>query len=256
MQTLMLALGFVTTRGMDGSRVKWGAPCHRIRLLNAATGMRFAEQIGFMSERKNQALIEADHPQAARYDHIPIGRELLDELAPENDALRKTMLMSLARRGAVSRRSATTLLERTPSVELEQLLGYFYDEVAIDRAARGPADVRPLGARQRDVRGQRVRQPQHDLVPHGLRHDRRRARLLTREVQGARRRRPDDDRQPDDPDGAAHARLRRAADRGRSRPTSTSTRRSSARPACCPSTCRSSTSRSASARSRTWATSR
>ena len=28
-QTLMLALGFVTTRGMDGSRVKWGAPCHR-----------------------------------------------------------------------------------------------------------------------------------------------------------------------------------------------------------------------------------
>ena len=129
-QSLMLALGFVTTRGMDGSRVKWGAPCHRIRLLNAATGMRFAEQIGFMSERKNQALIEAEHPQAARYDHIPIGRELLDELAPANDPLRKTMLMSLARRGGVSRRSATTLLERTASVELEQLLGYFYDEVA------------------------------------------------------------------------------------------------------------------------------
>ena len=42
-QTLLLALGFVTTRGMDGSRVKWGAPCHRIRLLNAATGMRFAD---------------------------------------------------------------------------------------------------------------------------------------------------------------------------------------------------------------------
>ena len=128
-QTLLLSLGFVTTRGMDGSRVKWGAPCHRIRLLNAATGMRFAEQIGFMSSRKNQALIEAEHPQAARYDHIPIGRELLDELAPGNDSLRKTMLMSLARTGTVSRRSATALLERTPSVELEQLLGYFYDAV-------------------------------------------------------------------------------------------------------------------------------
>ncbi len=72
-QTLMLALGFVTTRGMDGSRVKLGAPCHRIRLLNAATGMRFAAQVGFMSARKNQALIEAEHPQAARYDHVPIG---------------------------------------------------------------------------------------------------------------------------------------------------------------------------------------
>ena len=33
-------------------------------------------------------------------------------LAPENDALRKTMLMSLARNGTVSRRSATALLER------------------------------------------------------------------------------------------------------------------------------------------------
>jgi ribonucleoside-diphosphate reductase alpha chain len=129
-QTLMLALGFVTTRGTDGSRGKWGAPCHRIRLLNAATGMRFAEQVGFMSARKNQALIEADHPQAARYDQIPLGRELLDELAPDADALRKTMLLSLSRTGAVSRRSATTLLERAPSVELEQLLGYFYDEVA------------------------------------------------------------------------------------------------------------------------------
>ncbi|HEV2059205.1 MAG TPA: LAGLIDADG family homing endonuclease, partial [Solirubrobacteraceae bacterium] len=129
-QTLLLALGFVTTRDTDRSRVKWGAPCHRIRLLNAATGTRFAETIGFMSERKNQALIEADHPQAARYDHIPLARELLDELAPQNDSLRKTMLMSLARNGTVSRRSATALLERAPTVELEQLLGYFYDEVA------------------------------------------------------------------------------------------------------------------------------
>ncbi|HVL94476.1 MAG TPA: LAGLIDADG family homing endonuclease [Solirubrobacteraceae bacterium] len=129
-QTLLLALGFVTTRGTDHSRDKFGDACHRIRLLNAATGMRFAETVGFMSERKNQALIEADRPQAARYDHIPLGRELLDELAPDNDPLRKTMLMSLARNGTVSRRSATTLLERTSSVELEQLLGYFYDEVA------------------------------------------------------------------------------------------------------------------------------
>jgi ribonucleoside-diphosphate reductase alpha chain len=129
-QTLMLALGFVTTRGMDGSRVKWGAPCHRIRLLNAATGMRFAERIGFISARKNEALIDADHPQAARYDQIPVGRELVDELAPENDQLRKTMLLSLSRTGMVSRRSATALLERAPSIELEQLLGFFYDEVA------------------------------------------------------------------------------------------------------------------------------
>ena len=129
-QTLMLALGFVTTRGMDGSRVKWGAPCHRVRLLNAATGMRFAAEIGFMSSRKNEALLEAEHPQAARYDHIPVTRALVAELAPVNDPLRKTMLMSLARSGTVSRRSATALAERAPSVELDHLLSYFYDAVA------------------------------------------------------------------------------------------------------------------------------
>ncbi|MGH2942380.1 MAG: LAGLIDADG family homing endonuclease, partial [Solirubrobacteraceae bacterium] len=129
-QTLLLALGFVTTRGTDGANAKWDSQCHRVRLLNTATGMRFAEQVGFISERKNQALIEADHAQAARYDHVPIGRDLLDELAPENDSLRKTMLLSLSRTGTVSRRSATALQERAPSVELEQLLGYFYDEVA------------------------------------------------------------------------------------------------------------------------------
>ena len=48
----------------------------------------------------------------------------------------------------------------------------------------------------------------------GLRHDRHRAGLLAGEVQEARRRRLDADRQPDDPAGAAQARLRRGAGRG------------------------------------------
>ena len=53
----------------------------------------------------------------------------------------------------------------------------------------------------------------HDLVPDGLRHDRRGARLLAGQVQGAGGRRADDDRQPHGPAGAADARLLRAADR-------------------------------------------
>ena len=83
-------------------------------------------------------------------------------------------------------------------------------------AARGGAHG--VGGRGRGRRGARLPQCAgqcpctygHHKVFDGLRHDRSRARLLAREVQGARRRRPDDDRQPDDPDGAAHARLRRA----------------------------------------------
>ncbi len=129
-QTLLLTLGFVTTRDVQDSRAKWGAPCHRIRVLNANSAARFVEEIGFISARKNEALRDADHPQAARHDHVPVTRELVDRLAPQNDRLRKNLLMQLARAGAVSRRSATALMERQPDRELEQLLGYFYDEVA------------------------------------------------------------------------------------------------------------------------------
>jgi ribonucleoside-diphosphate reductase alpha chain len=129
-QTVLLSLGFVTARDVQDSRAKWGAPCHQLRLLNAASAARFVEEVGFMSERKNEALRDADHTQSARYDRIPLTRELVDRLAPANDGLRKNLLLQLARNGAVSRRSATALAEREASPELEQLLGYFYDEVA------------------------------------------------------------------------------------------------------------------------------
>jgi ribonucleoside-diphosphate reductase alpha chain len=54
----------------------------------------------------------------------------VDRLAPENDSLRRTMLMSIARRGGVSRRSATALVERTLDPEAAHLLRFFYDSVA------------------------------------------------------------------------------------------------------------------------------
>jgi ribonucleoside-diphosphate reductase alpha chain len=129
-QTLLLALGFVSTRDVQDSWGRLGGPAHRLRLLNASSAARFVNEISFISERKNEALSFDDHPQAARYDQIPMSRTLVDELAPENDNLRKAMLGHLARTGTVSRRSATALLERAPSVELENLLGYFYDAVA------------------------------------------------------------------------------------------------------------------------------
>jgi len=129
-QTLMLSLGFVTTRYLDDARGKLGGPCHRLRLLNTSSASRFVEEVGFMSERKNQTLLVDDHPQAARYDHVPLSRSMVDELAPDNGPLRKNLLIQLSRSGAVSRRSATALLEQSPDVELEHLLGYFYDTVA------------------------------------------------------------------------------------------------------------------------------
>ena len=130
-QSLMLALGFVTTRKVDDASSNWGNHVRFVlRLLNVSSAERWLEEIGFISGRKASRLASGTHRQAARHDHIPVGRDLIDELAPENDGLRKTMLMALARRGDVSRRSATALLERAESTKLEHLLGYYYDTVA------------------------------------------------------------------------------------------------------------------------------
>jgi ribonucleoside-diphosphate reductase alpha chain len=131
-QTLLLALGFVTTRKIDQPvRGHIGAnPVLVLRLLNASSGGRFLSEISFISERKRSGLALAEHPQGARYDLVPVSRETVDRLAPANDHLRKTMLLSLSRTGLVSRRSATALLERTGDPDLDQALGYFYDEIA------------------------------------------------------------------------------------------------------------------------------
>ncbi len=59
-----------------------------------------------------------------------------------------------------------------------------------------------------------ARAHRHHRLHDGLRHHRHRARLLAGEVQEARRRRLDADRQPDDPAGAAQAGLPGRADRG------------------------------------------
>jgi ribonucleoside-diphosphate reductase alpha chain len=131
-QTLLLTLGFVTTRKTDPAG--WGKfgknPLHVLRVLNASSGARFLSEISFISERKRTALTGSDHPQTARYDLVPVSRATVDRLAPDNDHLRKTMLLSLSRTGLVSRRSATALLERTADPEVAQTLGYFYDEIA------------------------------------------------------------------------------------------------------------------------------
>jgi ribonucleoside-diphosphate reductase alpha chain len=130
-QTLLLALGFVTTRKVDDAGSNWG-PHDRyvLRLLNVAASDDYSEEIGFVSARKNESLSHGGHRQASRHDHIPVGRALVDELSPENDALRKTMLTALARRRDVSRRSATELLSRTEDPQLDRLLGFYYDTVA------------------------------------------------------------------------------------------------------------------------------
>ena len=84
------------------------------------------------------------------------------------------------------------------------------------RAGRSPRPLPPgvgRGARSRRGRrlperaGDRAGSDRDDQLHDGLRHDGRRAGLLAREVEEARRRRRDHDRQPDGADGARQARL-------------------------------------------------
>ena len=79
-----------------------------------------------------------------------------------------------------------------------------------------------MGRRARSRRGRRLperagdgaRADRDDQLHDGLRHDRRRARLLARQVEEARRRRRDHDREQDGADGARQARLRADGDGG------------------------------------------
>ena len=130
-QAILLALGFVTTRKVDQPTIgSWGgSQKYVLRLLNQSVSGLFGQTVGFVSNRKQALVAPADHPQAARYDNIPLSQEMVDQLAPENDRLRQVLMMSIRRHGAVSRRTATALLERTGSVELKQMLSFFYDSV-------------------------------------------------------------------------------------------------------------------------------
>ncbi|MDP8905308.1 MAG: vitamin B12-dependent ribonucleotide reductase [Chloroflexota bacterium] len=138
-QSLVLALGFVTARDVSESGVGHLGPnpIHRLRLLNAESAGRWLSEVSFISERKRESLARmyTALPQGARHDLVPVSRRSIDRLAPRSDSLRRTMLLSLSRTGLVSRRSATALLERTRDPELAQSLGYIYD--AIESAELG-----------------------------------------------------------------------------------------------------------------------
>jgi len=127
-QALLLALGYPTTRKLDITG--WGqSQLAVVRLLNTSYHSPWLEEVGFMGARKAAKVARSEGRQAARHDHIPLTRALIDRLAPENDRLRRVLLMEVGR-GRVSRRLATELYDRTGDAELGQLLGFFYDSVA------------------------------------------------------------------------------------------------------------------------------
>jgi len=127
-QTLMLALGFVTTRhfGRSGR----GSRVAILRLLNRAANERWLDELGFVSARKAAAVETSAVRQSARHDHIPVTRALIDRVAPVNGRHRKVALMEFRRTGTITRRLATELYAATGDEELGHLLRFFFDVVA------------------------------------------------------------------------------------------------------------------------------
>ncbi|HMC79056.1 MAG TPA: LAGLIDADG family homing endonuclease, partial [Acidimicrobiia bacterium] len=117
-QSLLLALGFVTTR-RSGT----------LRLLNKSSNARWLDEIGCISARKARAVDTGDCPQAARHDHIPVSRGLIDRVAPATDRARKVALMEHRRSGSITRRLAEELHAATGDAELGRLLGFYFDRI-------------------------------------------------------------------------------------------------------------------------------
>jgi len=131
LQRLLLTLGYPTSLSIERKRTGSGTlALAKLRLLNLSYNERWLEEIGFIGSRKQARVLRAaDLKQAARMDHIPIPRELIDRLAPANDRLRRVLPLE-AGRGTISRRIASELYERTRDPELGHLLSFFYDRVA------------------------------------------------------------------------------------------------------------------------------
>ena len=88
-----------------------------------------------------------NHPQAARYDHIPLSRDTVDRLAPTNDNLRTALLLTLARHGTASRHAVQALYERSHDPQLEHLLCFFYDKMSKVEAAEPQATYALAGVK-------------------------------------------------------------------------------------------------------------
>jgi adenosylcobalamin-dependent ribonucleoside-diphosphate reductase len=127
-RTLLLTLGFPTSTKLDISG--WGqSTMYVLRMKNESYNAAFQAQIGFISARKNAAVVvDSHHRQAARRDYVYL-TEPVRERAVGSGVQTNALLMSLKRRGAVTRRSLQAVHEQTGDAEIGRALNFYYDTV-------------------------------------------------------------------------------------------------------------------------------
>ncbi len=131
-RTVLLMLGIPTSTKVDTSG--WGASdLYVLRVRNAIYAGPFLQRIGFIGARKRDAIRLCDDWQGTKRDRVFLRKELLKSLVPvSSDLYGRTKLYNHrhGHTGAVSRTTATALLQRTNDLELQSALAFHYDDVA------------------------------------------------------------------------------------------------------------------------------
>jgi ribonucleotide reductase alpha subunit len=128
-KTVMLALGIPTSSKTDISG--WGqSELYVLRTRNATYAEAFLDKVGFIGARKRDAIAFAAGFQATRGDAVFVPAAIIRELVPtSSDLYSRTQLYRYRHDGAISRATASTLLERTEHPRIASALGFFYDKV-------------------------------------------------------------------------------------------------------------------------------
>ncbi len=130
LRTLLLSLGIPTSTKIDTSG--WGqSDLFVLRVRNAAYARAFMESVGFIGQRKASSVHFSDTWQGTKGDRVFLPSALVEKLIPkESDLYGRATTYRSRHEGALSRATATDLLERTHLPELQSALSFFYDSVA------------------------------------------------------------------------------------------------------------------------------
>jgi ribonucleoside-diphosphate reductase alpha chain len=128
-KTVMLALGVPTSTKIDTSG--WGqSDLYVLRVRNASYASSFLKRIGFIGSRKRDAVSVRDSWQGTKGDRVYLPDRLVRRLVTtSSDLYSRTQLYRYRHDGAVSRATATALLDRTLSPQVATALQFFYDGV-------------------------------------------------------------------------------------------------------------------------------
>jgi ribonucleoside-diphosphate reductase alpha chain len=129
-KTMLLTLGYPTSLKYDTTG--WGqSRLYVQRLRNYSYNEAFRDEIGFIGVRKNSLIAINDEQQAGRHDYVYLPSEVLDRVQ-ESGVNHHSVVASLKRRQALTRRSLQDIYEATKDEAITQALAYFYDAVEVN----------------------------------------------------------------------------------------------------------------------------